>query len=100
MPRSVLQSGIEALRAAGAETFFEGVESADDIPFAVPDDEIARLHTGHPRHVVGAEAAFVNCDRQRTAAACALHAEPVNTFHRLLQAPHLFHALNALQERF
>ena len=41
MPRSVLQAGIEALKAAGEQTFFEGVDSADDVPFAVPDEEIA-----------------------------------------------------------
>ena len=38
MPRSVLQQGIDAMAAAGDDTFFEGVTSADDIPFGVPDD--------------------------------------------------------------
>ncbi len=40
MPRSVLQQGIEAMAAAGDTTFFEGVTSADDLPFAVPDDVV------------------------------------------------------------
>ena len=46
MPRSVLQQGIEALAAAGEESFFEGVTSADDIPFAVDDDEVAAAVDG------------------------------------------------------
>src|SRR3954469_9369263 len=45
-PRSVLQQGIEALAAAGEESFFEGVTSADDIPFAVDDDEVAAAVDG------------------------------------------------------
>ena len=45
MPRSVLQQGIEAMAAAG-ETFFEGVSSADDLPFAVPDEEVAAAVDG------------------------------------------------------
>ncbi len=40
MPRSVVQQGIEAMAAVGDETFFEGVTSADDLPFVVPDDVI------------------------------------------------------------
>jgi N-acetyl-1-D-myo-inositol-2-amino-2-deoxy-alpha-D-glucopyranoside deacetylase len=46
MPRSVLQQGIEALAAAGEESFFEGVTSADDIPFAVDDEEVAAAVDG------------------------------------------------------
>ena len=38
MPRSVLQQGIDALAAAGDDTFFEGVTDAAEIPFAVPDE--------------------------------------------------------------
>jgi N-acetyl-1-D-myo-inositol-2-amino-2-deoxy-alpha-D-glucopyranoside deacetylase len=37
LPRSVLQQGIDALKAAGEESFFGGVESAEDLPFAVDD---------------------------------------------------------------
>jgi N-acetyl-1-D-myo-inositol-2-amino-2-deoxy-alpha-D-glucopyranoside deacetylase len=45
-PRSVLQQGIDAMAAAGDETFFEGVTSADEIPFAVPDEEVAAAVDG------------------------------------------------------
>jgi N-acetyl-1-D-myo-inositol-2-amino-2-deoxy-alpha-D-glucopyranoside deacetylase len=45
VPRSVLQQGIDALAATG-ESFFEGVTSADDIPFAVPDEEVAAAVDG------------------------------------------------------
>lgn len=38
-PRSFLQAAIEAMREAG-ETMFEGVESADQLPFGVPDEVI------------------------------------------------------------
>jgi N-acetyl-1-D-myo-inositol-2-amino-2-deoxy-alpha-D-glucopyranoside deacetylase len=37
VPRSMLQAGLDALRAAGDTTTFAGVESADDFPFAVDD---------------------------------------------------------------
>src|SRR5215213_10663218 len=40
VPRSVLQQGIDAMAAAGDATFFEGVTSADDLPFAVPDEVV------------------------------------------------------------
>jgi N-acetyl-1-D-myo-inositol-2-amino-2-deoxy-alpha-D-glucopyranoside deacetylase len=36
-PKSVLQSGIDAMKAAGHVDFF-GVDSADDLPFGVADD--------------------------------------------------------------
>src|SRR4051794_159779 len=39
-PKSVLQAGIEAMKAAGHSDFF-GVDSADDLPFGVPDDEVS-----------------------------------------------------------
>src|SRR4029453_15350592 len=35
VPTSVLQRGIDALAAAGEESFFEGVSDAADLPFAV-----------------------------------------------------------------
>ncbi len=38
-PKSVLQAGIDHLKATGATNFF-GVESADDLPFGNPDDEV------------------------------------------------------------
>ncbi|SNR63050.1 N-acetyl-1-D-myo-inositol-2-amino-2-deoxy-alpha-D-glucopyranoside deacetylase [Blastococcus mobilis] len=46
VPRSVLQQGIEAMAAAGDETLFQGVTSADDIPFAVPDDVVTAAVDG------------------------------------------------------
>ena len=38
MPRSVIQKGIDAMKAAGSD--FMGVESADELPFAKPDDVV------------------------------------------------------------
>jgi N-acetyl-1-D-myo-inositol-2-amino-2-deoxy-alpha-D-glucopyranoside deacetylase len=46
VPRSVLKQGLDALAAAGDASFFEGVSSADDIPFAVDDDEVAAAVDG------------------------------------------------------
>ncbi len=40
MPRSVLQAGVEALRAAGADTGFLGADSVEDLPFARPDEVV------------------------------------------------------------
>ncbi|MGY2127544.1 N-acetyl-1-D-myo-inositol-2-amino-2-deoxy-alpha-D-glucopyranoside deacetylase [Blastococcus sp. SYSU DS0617] len=40
MPRSIVQRGIDAMAAAGDTTFFEGATSADDLPFAVPDEVV------------------------------------------------------------
>jgi N-acetyl-1-D-myo-inositol-2-amino-2-deoxy-alpha-D-glucopyranoside deacetylase len=40
VPRSVLQAGIDLLREAGDLSGFFGVESADDLPFGVPDEEV------------------------------------------------------------
>lgn len=39
MPRGVLEQGIRAMREAGSD--FLGVESADDLPFAVPDELVS-----------------------------------------------------------
>jgi N-acetyl-1-D-myo-inositol-2-amino-2-deoxy-alpha-D-glucopyranoside deacetylase len=38
-PKSVLQAGIDALKAAGENDFF-GVDSAEDLPFGVPDEQV------------------------------------------------------------
>jgi N-acetyl-1-D-myo-inositol-2-amino-2-deoxy-alpha-D-glucopyranoside deacetylase len=46
VPRSVLQEGIDALAAAGEDSFFEGVTDASEIPFAVEDDEVAAAVDG------------------------------------------------------
>ncbi|TFV91597.1 N-acetyl-1-D-myo-inositol-2-amino-2-deoxy-alpha-D-glucopyranoside deacetylase [Blastococcus sp. CT_GayMR20] len=45
-PRSVLQQGIDAMAAAGDTSFFEGVASADDIPFGVDDEDVAAAVDG------------------------------------------------------
>ncbi len=39
IPRSFMQSALDALKEDG-HTMFEGVERAEDVPFAKPDDEI------------------------------------------------------------
>jgi N-acetyl-1-D-myo-inositol-2-amino-2-deoxy-alpha-D-glucopyranoside deacetylase len=39
-PKSALQAGIDALKAAGVSDFFGGVDSAEDLPFGVPDDQV------------------------------------------------------------
>ncbi|MCW2699144.1 MAG: 1D-myo-inosityl-2-acetamido-2-deoxy-alpha-D-glucopyranoside deacetylase [Blastococcus sp.] len=46
VPTSVLQRGIDALAAAGEQAMFAGVTDAADIPFAVPDDEVAAAVDG------------------------------------------------------
>ena len=46
VPRSVLQAGIDAMAAAGDDSFFEGVTDAADIPFSVPDDEVTAAIDG------------------------------------------------------
>jgi N-acetyl-1-D-myo-inositol-2-amino-2-deoxy-alpha-D-glucopyranoside deacetylase len=40
LPQSVLQKGIDAVKAAGGPTFFDGVDSVDDLPMGNPDDEV------------------------------------------------------------
>jgi N-acetyl-1-D-myo-inositol-2-amino-2-deoxy-alpha-D-glucopyranoside deacetylase len=45
VPRSVLQSGIEAMAEMG-KSFFEGVSSADDLPFGVSDDVVTAAVDG------------------------------------------------------
>jgi N-acetyl-1-D-myo-inositol-2-amino-2-deoxy-alpha-D-glucopyranoside deacetylase len=46
LPRSVLQQGIDAMKAAGDESFFQGVDSADDLPFSVDDDLVTAAVDG------------------------------------------------------
>ncbi|MEO8888638.1 MAG: N-acetyl-1-D-myo-inositol-2-amino-2-deoxy-alpha-D-glucopyranoside deacetylase [Jatrophihabitantaceae bacterium] len=45
VPRSVLQRGIDALKASG-ESFFDGVESAADLPFGNDDAEVTTAVDG------------------------------------------------------
>lgn len=47
LPRSVVQQGIDALKAAGEASFF-GVDSADDLPFTVDDDVVTAAVDGRP----------------------------------------------------
>jgi len=46
VPRSVLQAGIDALTAAGETSMFEGVTDAAEIPFSVPDEDVAAAIDG------------------------------------------------------
>jgi N-acetyl-1-D-myo-inositol-2-amino-2-deoxy-alpha-D-glucopyranoside deacetylase len=50
VPRSVLQAGIDALAASGAQSFFEGVTDAAEIPFAVPDELVTAAVDGRAWH--------------------------------------------------
>jgi N-acetyl-1-D-myo-inositol-2-amino-2-deoxy-alpha-D-glucopyranoside deacetylase len=43
LPKSVLQAGIDALRAAGEKSFFDDVDSVDDLPMGNPDDEVTTV---------------------------------------------------------
>jgi N-acetyl-1-D-myo-inositol-2-amino-2-deoxy-alpha-D-glucopyranoside deacetylase len=43
VPRSVLQAGIDALRATGQTTGFAAVESVDDLPFAADDSSVTAV---------------------------------------------------------
>ena len=43
MPRSVLEKGIEAVRAAGHTTGFAAVESVDDLPFVADDSTVTTV---------------------------------------------------------
>jgi Uncharacterized proteins, LmbE homologs len=45
MPRSVIQAGVEALAASG-RSLFDGVDSVDDIPFGVSDDQVTAAVDG------------------------------------------------------
>ncbi|WP_197022232.1 N-acetyl-1-D-myo-inositol-2-amino-2-deoxy-alpha-D-glucopyranoside deacetylase [Candidatus Blastococcus massiliensis] len=40
MPRSVVQSGIDAMAALGEASIFDGFGNLDDVPFVVPDDVV------------------------------------------------------------
>jgi N-acetyl-1-D-myo-inositol-2-amino-2-deoxy-alpha-D-glucopyranoside deacetylase len=50
IPRSALQQGIDALKAHGDLSLFDGVESADDLPFGNPDDEVTTAIDGREFH--------------------------------------------------
>jgi N-acetyl-1-D-myo-inositol-2-amino-2-deoxy-alpha-D-glucopyranoside deacetylase len=66
VPRSVIQAGIDAFKAAG-ETFFDGVERAEDVPFAKPDEVItaqvdAREFLDHKMDAMRAHASQIAVD--------------------------------------
>jgi N-acetyl-1-D-myo-inositol-2-amino-2-deoxy-alpha-D-glucopyranoside deacetylase len=48
LPRSVLQRGIDALKGSEHEHFFDGVESADDLPMGTPDELVTTEIDGRP----------------------------------------------------
>src|SRR6185437_2904466 len=43
VPRSVVQAGLDSLRAAGDSTGFTAVESVDDLPFVADDDTVTAV---------------------------------------------------------
>ena len=43
VPRSVVQAGLDALRAAGDSTGFTAVESVEDLPFVADDDTVTAV---------------------------------------------------------
>jgi N-acetyl-1-D-myo-inositol-2-amino-2-deoxy-alpha-D-glucopyranoside deacetylase len=66
MPKSVLQRGIDAMRERGL-SLFEGLESADDVPFAVADDLVtteidARDHLDAKMAALRAHATQISVD--------------------------------------
>ncbi len=65
-PRSVLQAGIDLLKQQG-HAMFDGVESADDLPFARPDEEVdaevdGSAFLGHKMAAMRAHATQISVD--------------------------------------
>jgi N-acetyl-1-D-myo-inositol-2-amino-2-deoxy-alpha-D-glucopyranoside deacetylase len=56
VPKSLLQAGIDHLKAAGQTGFF-GVDSADDLPFGNPDEQITTAVDGS-EHLAAKQAAM------------------------------------------
>ncbi|MCV2489391.1 N-acetyl-1-D-myo-inositol-2-amino-2-deoxy-alpha-D-glucopyranoside deacetylase [Geodermatophilus sp. YIM 151500] len=50
VPRTVLQQALDAFAAAGAASPFEGIDDADQLPFAVPDEWVAAAVDGRAWH--------------------------------------------------
>jgi N-acetyl-1-D-myo-inositol-2-amino-2-deoxy-alpha-D-glucopyranoside deacetylase len=46
LPKSALQRGIDALRAAGDKTSFDGVDSVDELPMGSPDGDVTTAIEG------------------------------------------------------
>jgi N-acetyl-1-D-myo-inositol-2-amino-2-deoxy-alpha-D-glucopyranoside deacetylase len=67
MPRSVLQKGIEAIRAAGNSTGFRAVDSVDDLPFVADDSTVtavihAEAHAARKAAAMRAHATQITVD--------------------------------------
>jgi N-acetyl-1-D-myo-inositol-2-amino-2-deoxy-alpha-D-glucopyranoside deacetylase len=66
LPKSVIQRGIDAMKAAGQDSFF-GVESVDDLPFGNTDDEVttaidARAYAAQKDAAMRAHATQISVD--------------------------------------
>jgi N-acetyl-1-D-myo-inositol-2-amino-2-deoxy-alpha-D-glucopyranoside deacetylase len=67
VPRSVLRQGVEAMAALGEASPFAQLGEVDDIPFAVPDDQVtaavdARAHAGAKEAAMRAHATQITLD--------------------------------------
>ncbi|MGY1699229.1 N-acetyl-1-D-myo-inositol-2-amino-2-deoxy-alpha-D-glucopyranoside deacetylase [Geodermatophilus sp. SYSU D00766] len=67
VPRSVLQQGAEAMAALGEESPFDRLGDVDDIPFAVPDEQVTaavdgRAHAGAKDAAMRAHATQITVD--------------------------------------
>jgi N-acetyl-1-D-myo-inositol-2-amino-2-deoxy-alpha-D-glucopyranoside deacetylase len=65
-PKSVLQAGIDHLKASGETNFF-GADSADDLPFGIPDEQVtteidARAHLDAKVAAMRAHASQISVD--------------------------------------
>jgi N-acetyl-1-D-myo-inositol-2-amino-2-deoxy-alpha-D-glucopyranoside deacetylase len=65
-PKSVLQAGIDHLKASGETNFF-GADSADDLPFGIPDEQVtteidARAHLDAKVAAMRAHATQISVD--------------------------------------
>ncbi|MCW2707692.1 MAG: 1D-myo-inosityl-2-acetamido-2-deoxy-alpha-D-glucopyranoside deacetylase [Frankiales bacterium] len=65
-PKSVLQAGIDHLKASGQTNFF-GADSADDLPFGIPDEQVtteidARAHLDAKVAAMRAHASQISVD--------------------------------------
>ena len=92
VPRSVLQRGIDALKAAGEAPFF-GVESADDLPFGNDDAEVTTAidgtaHAGAKQQAMRAHATQISLDGSFFALSDGVGLEVLATeYFRLVSGP-------------
>jgi N-acetyl-1-D-myo-inositol-2-amino-2-deoxy-alpha-D-glucopyranoside deacetylase len=91
VPRSVLRQGIEAMRALGAASPFESLGEVDDVPFAVPDEQVAavvdgRAHAGRKDAAMRAHATQITVDGPFFALSNNLGQEVLGTeYYRLVR---------------